>query len=44
MVDLVVFVLGVGHQFFKLGDIFPGFAQVERSKIFVEVVIDEVLE
>jgi hypothetical protein len=43
VVDLVCFVFGVRQKFFEFSDILPGFAEVEGAEIFIEAVIDEVL-
>jgi hypothetical protein len=44
VINLVGFVLGVREQFFELGDILPGFAEIEGAEILVEVVVDEILD
>ena len=43
MEDLVGFVLRGGEEFLQLGDVLPGLAEVEGPEVFVEVVVDEVL-
>lgn len=43
MIDHILLIVGVINKFFKLSDIFPGLAEVERTEIFIEIVVDKVL-
>ena len=44
MIDLVGLVLWVGKQFLEFSDVLPGLAEVQRPKIVVEIVVDEILD
>lgn len=44
VINGVCFVVGVIHELLEFGDVLPGFAEVERSKILVEAVVDEILD
>ena len=43
MVDFVLFIIGVGDEFFEFRDVFPSFAQIERPKIHVKWFILKIL-
>jgi hypothetical protein len=44
MVDLIGFIIWVGEQFFEFGYVLPGLAEVERTKILIEIVVEEILD
>lgn len=43
MIDDILLVVRVIYKLFEFCDVLPGFAEVERAEVLVEIVIDEVL-
>jgi hypothetical protein len=43
VVNLVGLVLRVVHQLLEFGYVLPGLAQVQRTEVFVEIIIEKVL-
>lgn len=43
VVDLIGFVLGMRKELFELSDVLPGFSEIERAKVLIEAVIEQIL-
>ena len=43
VIYFIFLVVGVGDELFQLGDVFPGFSEVERAKVQIKGLILQIL-
>lgn len=43
MVNLILLIVRMVHEFFQLSCVLPGFCEVERSEILIEAIVLKIL-